>query len=196
MANEDIKTGGVPLLPPPPPLEPASLRSRGAGKDIPIYISPGAPAEGVRRSKSSGCWICGCDADHDVIPPSSSTTTTKASPGTTNSLNRVTDHAPDLFPPGAGAVVDYLKTHGFTSGLLKSLVNLEVRPTNPPFSSLYSPAYLPYSYCWSTIRYWSQFLGASLSSTAAHKRRRPTSLLRPTALLCRRHRHRLRLIGR
>ena len=130
MANEGSKTGGDPLLPPPPPpsiFESVGLRHRGGGN--PPAADYLAAAEGARRSKSSGCWLCGCDADHDVIPPAS---TIKASPATTNSLNRVTDTAPDLFPPSATAVVDYLRTHGFPTGLCKTLVNLEViGPTNP-----------------------------------------------------------------
>lgn len=124
MANEGSKTGGDSLLPPPPPsvFESVGLRSRGGGNNRPPadYL---AEAEGARRSKSSGCWLCGCDADHDVIPPAS---TVKATPTTTDSLNRATDLSPDLFPPGAGAVVDYLRTHGFPTGLCKTLINLEV----------------------------------------------------------------------
>ena len=137
MSNEDTKNGGDPLLPPPPPsiFESVGLRSRGGGKESPLYIQDNAPAEDVRRSKSSGCWLCGCDADHDVIPPAS---TIRAPPTATISNNRrgneVTDMAPapDLFPSGAGAVVDYLKTNGFPTGLCKTLVNLEVGRTNLP----------------------------------------------------------------
>ena len=137
MTNEDHKNGGDPLLPPPPPsiFESVGLRSRGGGKESPLYIQDTAPAEDVRRTKSSGCWLCGCDADHDVIPPAS---TFRAPPTAISSINNrrgneVTDLAPDagsLFPPGAGAVVDYLKTNGFPTGLCKTLVNLEVRLTN------------------------------------------------------------------
>ena len=137
MANEGSKTVDGPLLPPPPPsvFESVGLRSRGTKKDSPVYIQDTSPAEDVRRIRSSGCWLCGCDSDHDVIPPPASTT--KASPTTNNSLNRrrndLPDLAPDLFPAGAAAVVDYLRTyHGFPTGLIKTLVNLEVGPHNQP----------------------------------------------------------------
>ena len=129
MSNEDSKSGGS-LLTPPPPLS-AGQRSPAIGrtKDSLLYIQDTAPAEDVRRSRSSGCWLCGCDGDHDVIPPASTTKAT-STPTATNGLNHrnneVADMAPTLFPPGATAVVEYLRTYGFPTGLCKSLINHEV----------------------------------------------------------------------
>ena len=143
MANEDSRTGGGPLLPPPPPS--VGLKK---GKDSPLYIQDTVPAEDVRRSKSSGCWMCGCDGDHDVIPPAS---TIKTTPTTAVGLNRrgngeATDLAPDLFPPGAAVVVDYLRTYGFPTGLCKTLVNHEVYDYDDPLTYLISYCQLKISH--------------------------------------------------